>query len=142
MQIHAYLFFEGRAEEALEFYQKTLGARVGMLMRYGDSPEQCPEGMLPPGSEKKIMHGEFTVGESMVMISDGRVSGKPNFDGFSLSVDFADVAKGKQAFDALLDGGEAAMPWGETFFAHGFGMVKDRFGMNWMVIVPKHMAPQ
>jgi PhnB protein len=139
MQVHSYLFFEGRCEEAMTFYEKTLGAKRGMLMRYGDSPESCPEGMLPPGSENKIMHGEFTIGESTVMVSDGMVSGKPQFDGFSLSVDFTEVGAAEKAFHALADGGAVSMPLGETFFAKIFGMVKDRFGMNWMVIVPKAM---
>lgn len=139
MQVHSYLFFEGRCEEAIEFYKKTLGAKPGMLMRYGDSPESCPEGMLPPGSENKIMHGEMTIGETMVMMSDGNVSGKTKFDGFSLSVDFTKEDDAKKAYDALADGGEVAMPFGPTFFAHAFGMVKDRFGMHWMVIVPREM---
>lgn len=139
MQVHSYLFFEGRCEEALEFYKKALGAKPGMLMRYGDSPESCPEGMLPPGSDNKIMHGEITIGETMVMVSDGRVSGKPNFDGFSLSVNFTDSKDAEKAFNALADGGEIGMPLGPTFFAITFGMVKDRFGMNWMVIVPREM---
>ncbi|QBC32563.1 VOC family protein [Pandoraea sp. XY-2] len=139
MQVHSYLFFEGRCEEAIAFYEKVLGAKRGMLMRYSESPEPCPSGMLPPGSENKIMHGEFTIGDSMVMASDGMVSGKPKFDGFSLSVDFAEVATAEKAFHALADGGEVNMPLGETFFAKTFGMVKDRFGMNWMVIVPKEM---
>ncbi|VVE72952.1 3-demethylubiquinone-9 3-methyltransferase [Pandoraea captiosa] len=139
MQVHSYLFFEGRCEEAIDFYVKTLGAKPGMLMRYGESPESCPEGMLPPGSENKIMHGEFFIGESMVMASDGMASGKPKFEGFALSVDFTEVAAAEKAFRALAEGGEINMPLGETFFAKTFGMVKDRFGMNWMVIVPKEM---
>ncbi|AKM29544.1 hypothetical protein AB870_04430 [Pandoraea faecigallinarum] len=139
MQVHSYLFFEGRCEEAIDFYVKTLGAKPGMMMRYGDSPEACPEGMLPPGSEKKIMHTEFYIGDSMVMASDGMVSGQPKFDGFSLSVDFTEVAEAEKAFHALAEGGSVNMPLGETFFAKTFGMVKDRFGMNWMVIVPKEM---
>ncbi|WP_087686618.1 MULTISPECIES: VOC family protein [unclassified Pandoraea] len=139
MQVHSYLFFEGRCEEALEFYKKALGAKPGMMMRYSDSPESCPEGMLPPGSESKIMHGEMTIGETMVMVSDGRVSGKPNFGGFSLSVDFTESKDAEKAFNALADGGEIGMPLGPTFFAITFGMVKDRFGMNWMVIVPREM---
>ncbi|MBN9115545.1 MAG: VOC family protein [Pandoraea sp.] len=139
MQVHSYLFFEGRCEEAIAFYEKVLGAKRGMLMRYGESPEPCPSGMLPPGSENKIMHGEFTLGDSMVMASDGMVSGKPKFDGFSLSVDFTEASAAEKAFNALADGGEVNMPLGETFFATSFGMVKDKFGMNWMVIVPKEM---
>lgn len=140
MQVHSYLFFEGRCEEAIAFYKETLGAKPGMLMRYSESPESCPEGMLPPGSGDKIMHGEFTIGDSMVMASDGMVSGKTKFDGFSLSVDFTEVPAAEKAFHALADGGSVSMPLGETFFAKTFGMVKDRFGMNWMVIVPKHMS--
>lgn len=139
MQVHSYLFFEGRCEEAIEFYKKALGARPGMLMRYGESPQACPEGMIPPGSEQKIMHGEITIGETMLMVSDGSVSGKPKFEGFSLSVDFPDAGAAEKAFNALADGGSVTMPLGPTFFAKTFGMVKDRFGMQWMVIVPQEM---
>lgn len=132
--IQPYLFFEGRTEEALEFYKKALGAKVQMMMRYKESPEpaKCPDGSAPPAD--KIMHSAFTVGESMLMASDGFCSGKPSFAGFSLSYPAKDAADARRRFDALSTGGHVSMPLGETFFAKSFGMVTDKFGVGWMVI--------
>jgi PhnB protein len=132
--IQPYLFFEGRTEEALEFYRHALGAQVQMMMRYKESPEQakCPDGSVPPGD--KVMHSAFTIGESMIMASDGFCSGKPVFNGFSLSYPAKDKADAKKRFDALASGGQVQQPLMETFFAEAFGMVKDKFGVSWMVI--------
>ena len=135
MQIQPYLFFEGRCEEAVNFYAKALGAKVEMLMRYKDSPEPPQPGMVPPNSDNKIMHGSRKIGEATVMVSDGHCSGKPGFQGFALSVNAADEADAKKKFAALGDGGQVRMPLGKTFFSPGFGMVSDRFGVLWMVIV-------
>lgn len=132
--VQPYLFFEGRCEEALEFYRTTLGARIGMVMRYKDAPENS--GMCGAGLEDKIMHASFEIGGSTVMASDGRCLGVPDFKGFSLSLDLPDAATAERAFQGLLEGGEAIMPLGPTFFAKQFGMVTDRFGVGWMVIVP------
>lgn len=133
-QIQPYLFFEGRTEEAIEFYRKALGAQVQMMMRYRESPEpaKCPDGSPPPG--EKIMHSAFTVGDSLLMASDGFCSGKPVFNGFSLSYPAKDEADAKKRFAALSAGGVVEMPLNETFFAKSFGMVKDKFGVSWMVI--------
>jgi len=126
-----YLFFDGRAQEAIEFYQRSLDAKVEMLMRFKDNPS--PE-HNPPGSGDKVMHSCVTIGGGPVMISDGNCAGKPAFQGFSLSYDAADEADAKRRFDALAAGGQVQMPLGETFFAKAFGMVADRFGVSWMVI--------
>ncbi|HET7879365.1 MAG TPA: VOC family protein [Acetobacteraceae bacterium] len=134
MQVQPYLFFDGRCEEALEFYRKTIGAQVGMMMRFNDSPEPCPEGAIPPGSENKVMHASLQIGDTTVMASDGRCTGAPTFQGFSLSLDAASDAEAKRLFDALSDGGQVQMPLGKTFFASSFGMVADKFGVSWMVI--------
>jgi PhnB protein len=136
MQVQPYLFFDGRCEEAIEFYRKALGAQVEMMMRFKDSPEPCPEGMLPPGSENKVMHASLQIGGTMVMASDGHAKGAPSFQGFSLSLDASDDADAKRLFDALSDGGQVQMPLGKTFFASSFGMVADKFGVSWMVIRP------
>lgn len=136
MQVQPYLFFEGRCEEALEFYKKALGARVEMLMRFKESPEPPPQGMCPPGSGDKVMHASFSVDGAPMMASDGRASGKPSFQGFSLSLSARDEAHAKRMFGALAEGGEVRMPLGKTFFSPAFGMVADRFGVPWMVIVP------
>ena len=135
MQVQPYLFFEGRAEEAIEFYRKTLGAEVQMLMRFKDSPEPPAPGMVPPGAENKVMHASFRIGNTTVMGSDGRCGGKANFQGFALSLDARDDAEAERLFNALGDGGQVQMPLAKTFFSSRFGMVTDRFGVLWMVIV-------
>ena len=136
MQIQPYLFFEGRCEEAIEFYKRALGAKVEMLMRIKDSPEPPPPGMHPPGSENKVMHASVRIGAATLMASDGRCQGKPRFQGFSLSLDAQDEVQAKRLFGALAEGGQVQMPLGKTFFSPCFGMVADRFGVSWMVIVP------
>ena len=126
-----YLFLEGRAQEAIDFYQKALDARVEMLMRFKDNPSPQHN---PPGSGEKVMHSCLSVGGGPVMISDGNCAGGPAFQGFALSYDAADEADAERRFRALADGGQVQMPLGETFFAKAFGMVADRFGVTWMVI--------
>jgi PhnB protein len=135
MQVQPYLFFDGRCEEALAFYRKALGAEVTMMMRFKDSPEPCNEGMVPPGSEDKVMHAAFRIGDSTLMASDGRCGGQPNFQGFALSVNAASEDEADRLFNALGDGGQVQMPMAKTFFSPRFGMVADRFGVSWMVIV-------
>jgi PhnB protein len=135
MSLTPYLFFDGRCEEALQFYQRALGAEVEMTMRFNESPDPMPPGMIPPGSENKIMHTAFRVGGTTVMASDGRAQGKPKFEGFALSITAKDEADADRKFAALAKGGEVRMPLGKTFFAKRFGMVADRFGVGWMVIV-------
>jgi len=134
MKIEPYLMFEGRCEEAIEFYKRALGAEVTRLMRYKDSPESPPPGKLPPGTDNKIMHASFRVGETTVMASDGRCQGKTNFQGFWLSLMVASPAEADQRFAAVAEGGQVQMPLNKTFFSPRFGMVTDRFGVNWMVI--------
>ena len=134
MQVQSYLFFDGRCEEAVEFYRRALGAEVEMLMRIKDSPEPPSPGMVPPGSEDKVMHASFRIGDSTVMASDGRCQGQPSFQGFALSLSAADQAEAERLFAALSEGGQVQMPLGQTFFSPCFGMVADRFGVNWMVI--------
>ncbi len=136
MKVETYLFFDGRCEEALEFYKRVLDAKVEMMMRYKDSPEPPPPGMVPPGSENKIMYSSFKIGESRLMAADHCGNGhKPRFDGVSLSAGAANEAEAKKLFNALSEGGEVRMPLTKTFFSPCFGMVMDRFGLMWMVIV-------
>jgi PhnB protein len=136
MQVQPYLFFDGRCEEALNFYREALGAEVAAMMRFKENPEPQP-GMVPPGSEEKIMHASFKIGESEVMASDGNCAGRPSFQGFSLTLTARDAAKADQLFAALAKGGQVQMPMAKTFFAPRFGMVADRFGVSWMIIVPE-----
>ena len=135
MPIEPYLFFNGHCEEAVEFYKKALGAEVIMMMRFKDSPEPYPSGMLPPGSENKIMHVSLRVGDTTVMASDGRCTGQTSFQGFSLSLTAANEAEADRIFAVLADGGQVQMPLDRTFWSPRFGMVADRFGVAWMVTV-------
>lgn len=136
MLVQPYLFFDGRCEEAINFYRDALGAQVSMLMRFKESPEPPPPGAVPPGSDDKIMHAAFTIGDTTVMASDGGCSSQTEFKGFSLSITVDDAAAADRVFNALADGGQVQMPLGQTFFSPRFGMVVDRFGVGWMVIVP------
>jgi PhnB protein len=133
MQVQPYLFFDGRCEEAIDFYRSKLGAEVDMLMRFKDSPEPQQHA---PGTENKIMHANLRIGGTTVLASDGRCVGQPNFQGFALSLTPADDAEAKRLFSALSEGGQVQMPLGKTFFASSFGMLADRFGVSWMVYVP------
>jgi PhnB protein len=133
MQVQPYLFFDGLCEQALEFYKRTVGAKVTMMMRNKESPDP---GMCTPGNENKIMHCAFQIGDSTILGSDGMCTGKPNFQGFSLSLTPANDADAKRIFNALADGGKVQMPMAKTFFASSFGMVADKYGVGWMVYVP------
>ena len=133
MQIQPYLFFEGHCEAALDFYRAALGAEVTMLMRVREAPPDG--GMVQPGTEDKVMHAAFRVGETVVLASDGRCSGQPNFQGVMLSLTVATRAEAEQRFAALAEGGTVRMPLTKTFFSPGFGMLADRFGVPWMVNV-------
>jgi PhnB protein len=135
MFVQPYLFFDGRCEEAIEFYRDTLGAEVEMLMRFKDSPEPCDPSMVPPGSENKVMHASFRIGKTTLMASDGNCTSQPKFEGFSLSLSASSEAEAERLFAALGKGGQVQMPLTQTFFARRFGMVADRFGVSWMVIV-------
>ncbi|KAB2659879.1 MAG: VOC family protein [Verrucomicrobia bacterium] len=132
--VQTYLFFGGRCEEALGFYRVALGAEVGPVMRYQQSPEPPPPGMLPPGFGDKVMHASFRIGDTTLMASDGCEEGSA-FGGFSLSVALPTAAEAERAFAALADGGQVRMPLGKTFWSPCFGMVTDRFGIGWMVTV-------
>jgi PhnB protein len=132
MQVQSYLFFDGRCDEAIDFYKKALGAEVEMLMRWKDSPDKS---MCSPANENKVMHASLTIGETRVMASDGRNTGNPEFKGFALSVNAKNEADADQLFNSLSAGGNVVMPLGKTFFSPRFGMATDKFGVNWMVIV-------
>lgn len=132
MQVQPYLFFEGRCEEALEFYRRALGAEVTALMRSKDSPDPA---MALPGGEDKIIHAMLRVGETTLLASDGRCQGRPSFEGFALSITAPSQAEAQRLFSALSDGGQVHMPLTKTFFSPSFGMVADRFGVSWMLYV-------
>jgi PhnB protein len=139
MNVQSYLFFNGRCEEAIEFYKKTLGAKVEMMMRFNESPEphKCA-----PGTENKIMHSSFKVGDTVLMASDGMSSGEPKleFKGISLTLNPKTEAECERLFNALADGGQVFQPLIKTFFSPKFGVVTDKFGVNWMVLVEQQPA--
>src|SRR5229473_1269643 len=99
--VQPYLFFNGSCEQAVEFYRNALGAEVAMMMRYNDSPEPTPPGMLPPGFENKIMHTSFRIGATTLMASDGCSADKARFEGFSLSLNVPSEAEADRVFAAL-----------------------------------------
>jgi PhnB protein len=138
MQIQPYLSFEGRAEEALNFYKKALGAKEGMIMRFKDAPPEAQANMAP-GSGDKIMHMSFTVGDTEIMGSDGYCTGSAKFEGVALTYNAKDSADAEKIFKALSDGGQVRMPLNKTFFSPAFGMLADKFGLGWMIIVPQAM---
>lgn len=134
MLVQSYLFFEGRCEEALDFYTSALGATVEMMMRYKDNPEPPRAECTPPDSNK-IMHASLRIGDTVLMASDGMMQGKPEFKGMTLALSVKDEAECDKAFNALADGGQVRQPLIKTFFSPRFGMVQDRFGVGWMVLV-------
>ena len=135
MPVQPYLFFDGRCEEAAEFYRRALDAKIEMMMRFKDNPEPAQPGMVPPGAENKVMHMALQIGDTMVLASDGHCLAKPDFKGFALSFTVADPAEADRRFNALADGGQVQMPLAKTFFSPCFGMVADKFGVSWMVYV-------
>jgi PhnB protein len=132
MTVQPYLFFDGRCAEALEFYRRAVGAEVTMVMHYKDSPDPA----MVQGNPDKIMHASLRIGDSTVLASDGRCQGQPRFEGFALTLTAADEAEAERRFAALAEGGEVRMPLAKTFFAARFGMLADRFGVGWMILVP------
>jgi PhnB protein len=136
MQTQVYLFFDGRTDEALAFYKQTLGIEVEMLMRFKDNPDKDkhPES-CPPGAEEKVMHSSFKLGDQHVLASDGNCGGKPEFKGFGLALSVKTEAEADKVFGALGQGGQVQMPLTKTFFSPRFGMVADKFGVIWMILV-------
>ena len=132
MIVEPYLFFGGRCEEAIEFYRKALGAETTALMRYSESPEK---GDIQTGWESKIMHANLRIGEATIMVSDGAPGQKGNFQGFALTISLSDEARARKMFQALAETGETVMPLCKTFYSPLFGMITDRFGVLWMIMV-------
>jgi PhnB protein len=132
MHVQPYLDFNGRCDEALEFYKTAVGAEVATLMRWKDSPDKS---MCSAENAEKVMHSQFQIGDSTIMASDGRCTGKPNFHGVALTISANTEAEADKLFNALAEGGQVTMPLAKTFFSPKFGMVADKFGVGWMVLV-------
>jgi PhnB protein len=131
MNLQPYLFFDGKCDEALDFYKKAVGAEAKMLMRFNQAPDQS---MISPGSENKVMHAQVQIGDTTVLMSDGRCTGNTNFQGFALTVTANTEGEADKVFNALADGGKVTMPMAKTFFSPRFGMLTDKFGVGWMVL--------
>ena len=132
MKVQPYLMFNGRCEEAINFYKAELGAEVLAMMRFKESPP--PPGRVPANWDNKVMHACFKIGDSEVMASDGDCADKAGFSGVTLSIQVNSEAEAARAFGALSKGGTVKMPLGKTFFSPSFGMLDDRFGVSWMVV--------
>ena len=132
MQVQPYLFFDGRCEEAVDFYKQAIGARIEALMRWKDCPDKSA---CTPQNENKVMHGAVKVGDATMLVSDGRCEGKPDFKGFALTISAKTEAEADKLFGALAEGGQVQMPLTKTFFSPKFGMCADKFGVGWMVLV-------
>lgn len=135
MQLEPYLMFNGRCDEAVQFYRQALGAEVEMLMRFKESPDPPPPGMIAPGWDNKVMHTSLRIGGARLMASDGCGEGPLAFQGFSLSLSVPDAATAERLFGALAAGGQVQMPLGKTFWSPCFGMVTDRYSVSWMISV-------
>lgn len=136
MKVEPYVFFNGRCEEAIAFYQQALGAEVTYQIRMNEAPDPPPPGAIPAGFEHKIMHANLRIGDTSLMVSDGNSDMQPSFKGFTLSLGVADAAEAERTFQALAQGGTVKMPLGKTFWSPAFGMLEDKFGVGWMVIAP------
>ncbi len=131
MSVSPYLFFDGHCEEALAFYQATLNAQIEAMMRFSENPDPCN---TAPGTENKIMHASFRVGDTLIMASDGNCGGQKLFAGFSLTIETNTPEEAQRLFTALGESGQVQMPMTPTFFSPMFGMLADKFGMSWMVM--------
>ncbi len=138
MHVQPYLYFDGYCEEAVDFYKSAVGAEVTFVMRFKDAPASPAAPAHPPGSENKIMHMSFQIGDMTILASDGRCGGHPGFQGFSISLTTSDVDEAERLFAALADGGTVQAPLTETFFSPRFGMLSDRFGVCWIIMVETH----
>ncbi len=136
MHLQPYLYFNGRCEEAINFYKTALGAKVNMMMRFRECPPS-QEMKMQPGVEEKVMHASVKIGDTDVLMSDGRCGGETKFDGFAVSISASSDVEAERIFAAISDGGKVSMPMNSTFFASRFGMANDRFGVAWMVLKQK-----
>lgn len=138
MHVQPYLFFAGRCQEALDFYEKAVGATTLFKMHFKDAPppeQSGPDCESVPGWDEKIMHASFSIGSSTLMASDGMGKEAQAFKGFSLSISVKTNEEGERVLHALAEGGKISMPFQKTFWTSGFGMAQDKFGMGWMVSV-------
>ncbi len=136
MQLNAYLNYGGNCEEAFRFYEKNLGAKINMMMRYADQPD--PKN-VPPGLEKYVLYANMSIGQTELMGSDVPPERFQPMRSVYLSLGVDSDAEAERAYALLKEGGEVFMPMAETFFAFRFGMLRDKFGTSWMILHPRPM---
>ena len=130
MKLHAYLMFDGRCEEAFRFYEKALGGKIAFIQTIGETPMASS---MPADSHGRVMHVTLHVGDQVLQGSDTPDGQSTTPAGFTIAMHFDDAAEGERVFSALAQNGTIQMPFQETFWAKGFGMLIDRFGIPWMV---------
>jgi PhnB protein len=133
MQVNPYIFFNGNCQEALNYYQKVLGARIEAVLLYETGPDDMP---TPPEWKKKVMHAKITIDGEVLMASDAFPGHFQQPQGFAVSLQVQDPGDAALRFRTLSDGGTVTMPFAKTFFSKGFGMCVDKFGTPWMVNSP------
>lgn len=134
MNVTPYIFFDGNCAEALDFYEKALGAKIEAVSKYGETPAA---GQVPPALHDKVIHARINIGNNVIMFSDAHEEGQGKPHGYSLTIGVDTPAEAEKLFAALSDGGHVVMPMDKTFFAEKFGSVHDRFGIPWMIICEK-----
>jgi len=138
MNIQPYLYFDGRSQEAIDFYKDAIGAKVEMVMHFKDAPKEM-QAQITPGMGDKVMHACIKVGDTPVFLSDGHCHGNAVFSGVTLTINADSDAQADKLYKALTkDGGKETMPMTETFFATRFGTLADKFGVSWMVLKAKN----
>ena len=135
-----YLFYSGRCDEAIAFYERELGAKLEIRMTFNESPVPLPPGMLQEGFESKVMHATLKIGSMTVYMADG-CDDKPKFDGFNLAIQVETEEEAHRYFNALAKGGSIRMPLCATFWSPCYGMVSDQFNVGWMVMIPGPADP-
>jgi PhnB protein len=135
MQITPYLHFDGKCEQALKFYEKALGATIECIMHFKDSPVPCDPNMVKPEQLDQVMHSSFKIGDTTILASDcGNAMG-----GFSLTLSLKNAEEVDRLFKVLSEGGQVFQAPSETFFSKRFGVCNDRYGVNWILMVPQEM---
>ena len=130
MQLNPYLLFNGNCEEALKFYEQAIGGKIESINKFAGSPSAEH---VPAEWGDKVLHATMKIDGNLLMASDAPPGHYAQPQGLQVAISLNDAAKGEQIFNALAEGGTTTMPFSKTFWASGFGMCTDRFGIPWMV---------
>jgi len=129
MNVQTYLFFDGRCEEAIEFYKAVFGADLLYSMRFREGPPN----LVTAENEEKIFHATMRFGETVINLSDDLKQERGSFGGFAILAHLDNDASAEEAFESLQEGGRVGMPIQEVFWASRYGIVTDRFGVTWKI---------